>query len=351
VQVGFARAVVRMLLGFREGQHRRHAGIARLEDLGPFVARLHGEARRDRRAHRLPLRAVVLRAGEALFQRQEPRKLGEELRLQAGHGDVTAIRRLVGVVEGRAGIEQVRTAPLLPESRRHPAEIGGGEHGRPVDHGGVDDLALAGAPALEQRRQYAGDQEHGPAAIVGHQIERRHRFFALPPDGGEHPGIGQIGEVVAGARGKRPVLPEARHAAVDEGRIARQNRFRTGAEPLHHARPEAFDQHIRIVEQAQEQFHALGPLEVELEDVAAVPVEIEFRPHVEEAPARREALDAQHRGTHFRKHQAGERHRPEPRHLDHLQPGKRACPDGRNGSAHCGSRTKLKRNFVPVASA
>ncbi len=92
---------------------------------------------------------------------------------------------LIGVVEGRAGIEQVGAAAVLPEAGRSEGEEGRGEHRRAVDHGGVDDLAFAGTRPLEQGGEDAGDQEHGAAAIVADEVQRRQRLSALRPDGVE----------------------------------------------------------------------------------------------------------------------------------------------------------------------
>src|SRR3970040_1739326 len=46
------------------------------------------------------------------------------------------------------------------------------------------------------------------------------------------------------ARRERPILPPAGHAAVDEARVAGERRIRAEAEALHHAGPEALDEHI-----------------------------------------------------------------------------------------------------------
>ena len=84
--------------------------------------RLLQQTRGDGVAHGVPAAAVVLASDEGGVERQQPGELGEELRLQAGDGDVAAVGGLVGVVEGRAGIEQVGAAPILQRPGGHEGE-------------------------------------------------------------------------------------------------------------------------------------------------------------------------------------------------------------------------------------
>ena len=102
-------------------------------------------------------------------------QVGVELRLDAPRRHPLAVRRLVDLVEGRAGVEHVGAPLLVPDAH----EVEGVDHrhqrGRAVDHGGVDHLALARAGRLEQGGHHAEGEQHAPAAEVAHQVERRHR--------------------------------------------------------------------------------------------------------------------------------------------------------------------------------
>lgn len=73
-----------------------------------------------------------------------------------------------------------------------------------------------------------------------------------------------------------PVLTETRHAAVDQGRIARQNRIRPETKPLHDIGTKPFDQHVGLFGKAQHQFGAFPALQVNPQDGAAVTVDVVF---------------------------------------------------------------------------
>ena len=183
-------------------------------------------------------------AGSAALQAQALEQFLVELRLDRADGDVLAVLRLVDVVPGRAGVEHVLAALLAPAARGEHA----GEHRRQqrgaVDHRGVDHLALARALRLEQRAGDAEGEQHAAAAEVADQVERRHRRLAVAADGVQRAGERDVVDVVAGARRQRPVLAPAGHAAVDQPRIAREQRVGPEAQPLHHAGPEALDQRV-----------------------------------------------------------------------------------------------------------
>lgn len=62
---------------------------------------------------------VVLAAYKTFVERQQSCEFGEEPGFKAADGDVACVRRLIGIVEGRAGIEQVRAAHVTPQARCH----------------------------------------------------------------------------------------------------------------------------------------------------------------------------------------------------------------------------------------
>ena len=69
-----------------------------------------------------PVRAVHLRRQAARVDAELAQQLGVELRLDRADRDVLAVLGLVGVVEGRAAVEQVRAALLGLQARRAEAE-------------------------------------------------------------------------------------------------------------------------------------------------------------------------------------------------------------------------------------
>ena len=89
---------------------------------GPLVARPLASCG-DRGAHVSQGRDRIA-ARRARIERQQPRELGEKLRLEAGDGDIAAVGGLVGVVEGRAAVEQIVAAPFMPQAGRDQG-IGG----------------------------------------------------------------------------------------------------------------------------------------------------------------------------------------------------------------------------------
>ncbi|MNY22556.1 hypothetical protein D3C86_1561770 [compost metagenome] len=74
---------------------------------------------------------------------------------------------------------------------------------------------------------------------------------------------------MAGRLRQRAVLAPARHAAVDQSRIARRAHRRAEPEALHDARAIAFDERIGRGHEVQRLRHALGRLQVERDDLLA----------------------------------------------------------------------------------
>ena len=74
---------------------------------------------------------------------------------------------------------------------------------------------------------------------------------AGPTEVRERAGERDVVDVVAGRVRERPVLAPAGHAAVHEPRVAGEARVGADAEPLGHAGPEALDQRVGLLDQAQ----------------------------------------------------------------------------------------------------
>ena len=118
------------------------------------------------------------------------------------------------------------------------------EHCGTVDHGRVDDLALAAALRFEEGTHHAVGEEHAAAAEVADHVERRYRRLAGPAEVREGAGERDVVDVVAGGLGVRAFLPPAGHAPEHELRVAGEALVGADAEPFHHARAEPFDERI-----------------------------------------------------------------------------------------------------------
>jgi hypothetical protein len=139
----------------------------------------------------------------------------------------------------------------------HHRQVGGAVHDGRVDH-----LAAAGGLGVPQRGEQPDRQVEGSPAEVADQVERDLRRAGGRPDGVQDAGDGQVGDVVAGARGERAVLPPAGHPPVHQAGVALPARLRADAEPLGHPGPEALDDDVRAGGQGEGQVDAGGLLQV-----------------------------------------------------------------------------------------
>src|SRR6185312_9058476 len=99
---------------------------------------------------------------------------------------------LIDVIEGRAGIEVVLPAPIVPPARGAVAVDRGHQGGGAVDHGGIDDLTLAGAFGLPQGADQAEGEIERPATEIPDEIERRGGRLPAPADGMERASQGDV---------------------------------------------------------------------------------------------------------------------------------------------------------------
>jgi hypothetical protein len=122
-----------------------------------------------------------------------------------------------------------------------------------------------------------------------------------------------IGDVVPGLLGHRPVLAPARHPPVDELRVAREAFRRPEAQPLGHPRAVPLDQHVGRGRQVERRRHRLRALEVQNHRFLAAAEHIE--PLGARRFPRRRAVHPDDLGTEVREDHPGERPRAEPGEL------------------------------------
>ena len=168
---------------------------------------------------------------------------GPELRLQRAAAD-PAVARLVGQVTEQAAGELLLAAP------RHlaVAEVAAGDHRQPgegaVGHRDVDHLALAGAPALVQRRHHPEGGHQGAAAEVGDLPAGLDRRPVLGAGQAEQADEAEVVHVVAGALGVGAVLAVAGDRAEDDAGVGLAHALVADPEPVEHAGAEAVEDDV-----------------------------------------------------------------------------------------------------------
>jgi HIP---CoA ligase len=340
---GLPGLVMRMQVRLGQREHRRDAGIRRREDLGPLIARPGPEQGRQPLLHRRPVGRIGPVAELGLLDAQVLEHLLPERLLERADGHVPAVERLVDLVEGRAGIADVRARPVLPSSLGQHAVQHHGQRRRPVDHRRVDDLALPRGARLQQGAHQAECQEQPSAAHVADQVDRRNR--PLPGAGEVVKGTGQgdVVDVMPGRRGQRSFLPPAGHPPVDQPGVPRQAGVRTEAEPFHHARAEAFHQRVRARDEPKHRFPPLGVLEVDGDRTAPPVHDVTLRglrQHACRRPAavagQRRPVDPYHLCAQVGEQHGAERRRADRGHLDHADPRQRPGQTRRRDGTHAG---------------
>jgi hypothetical protein len=189
----------------------------------------------------------------------------------------------------------------------------------PVDHRGIDDLALTGSTGLYHcARDPEGEVERA-AAIVADEIQRWNGRAAHRPDHVERAGQRDVIDVVAGGLRQWPFLTPPSGAAIDQRRPPRQALCRTDAEALHHARPEALDHHVRLRRKREKTYPSQGVLEIDRDRplVASTKVEAGTERAIEIGWA--EPIHAQHVGAHVAEQHPAEGDRSHRGDLDDFQ--------------------------------
>ena len=125
-------------------------------------------------------------------------------------------------------------------------------------------------------------------------------------------------------RASGPVLAPARHPAEDEPLVSRQADVGAEAEALHHPRPEALDQRIRLLHESQ---HDLDPGPVlQVEGDGSPPTAEHLAEGVRVAGRR--PVDPDHVGAEVGEQHRPERRRADARELDDPEVGERSLTPG-----------------------
>ncbi len=102
-----------------------------------------------------------------IMRKVQPRHhLGKERRLDAADRDETAIGAGVAGVERRAAIQQIGLSARLPLAGLRIETEQVAERHDAIGHRGVDNLSLAGAAGMQQRRLHPKGQHHRAAGII-----------------------------------------------------------------------------------------------------------------------------------------------------------------------------------------
>ncbi len=336
-----ARDDMLVALGLGHRQHGGAAGVGAVEDRRPLLAGAGLELLGEQLAQLILSIRVELLGQTLRIDLEALQELRVELRFDAAHGHVLAVGGLVGVVEGHAGVEQVGAALIGPQAHalHAPDHVRQGQ--RAVDHGGVDDLSLPRALPFHQRGQHAEHQEHRAAAEVADHIQGRHRPLAPVADRVQHAGQRDVVDIVPGAIGQRAVLAPAGHAPVDEARIAFQRDVRAQAHALGHARTEALEQHVGLLDEPEHPLDIRRVLEVGLDDGAPAPLRA-----LHESGQHAGALHAHDVRAEVGQQQCRVRAGPDPGQFDNPDARERALPGGGCCHAYLGSsflRTGARR--------
>ncbi len=288
-------------------------------DRAPFVARPGQEQGGELLLERTPLARVHLQVEGGIGQLRLLAQQRVELRFDRADRDVLAVGAFIGVIEMRAGIEQVDPALVAPLAVGEESIGHRREHGRTIGHRAIDHLALAGAARREDAGDHAERHEHAAAAEIAHRIDRWGRLLGRAAIAVQRARKRDIVEVMPGIRCIGPGLAPAGHPAVNELRIVGEQHV--GAEPqsLHHAGTEALDQAIGGADEVAHLRYALGRLEIG-RDHLAVAVENVAIAGVAHGRAAGCAFHPDDPGTVIGQHHRGERAGSDSRQFDDRHP-------------------------------
>lgn len=196
--------------------------------------------------------------------------------------------------------------------------------GGAVHDGGVDDLPLTVGAGVLEGGEDADDEVERAARVVADQVGGDHGRLVRLADHGQGAGEREVGDVVSGALGERPVLAPAGHPAVDELRIAGEAGLGPDAEAFGDAGAVALDQDVRAFDEVQDAGRTLVALEVQ-ENGALVAVG-EVGRGIDAEPRATGPVDAYDVRPEVRQQHRGERSGPDARQLDDTDTGQRTVP-------------------------
>ena len=216
----------------RKRRDRADADVLAVEELQPLGERPRLEDGGELGCELLLPLGIELASGELgpLDQLAQP---PEELRLERPDRQVPSVCGRVDPVAGEAAREEAR--------ERITAQPVRDEAVRAVRHRDRQPGAATCARALEQCREDFGDRPEGACCEVRRLNRRQPRRGVF-----EHARPAEVVQVVTCASRMRPLGSESRDRAIDRrlGGVVRAD-----AEPLGHARPEAFEDHVCAGEQ------------------------------------------------------------------------------------------------------
>src|SRR6266849_1580535 len=181
-----------------------------------------------------------------------------------------------------------------------------------IDQGGIEELSLAGALAMQQREAHRHCGGHSGRDVANrHRGDRRGAIGLADSVGDSRVRLPHV--IVARLEGEGSGLPRHRDRAPDYLRVDLLERFVAETHPLDHARGVVFDYHVDLRNHRHDEFVSAGLLDIDreaelavvmLQVVAAVARALVFgSQRLEAAPAYAVAVwckfDLDHLGAHF----------------------------------------------------
>ena len=337
-----ARGQLRVPRRLGHGKDRGDARVRSEKNLCPFFLRALREPGGEPLPQFRPPGAVMLAGQVGRHPVRREQQLDQprvELRLERADRHVTAVGRLVDVVERCPGVQPVH-APLVGPRAVGEQPVGHRlQHRGPVHDRGVDHLAAPGLPGPQQRGEQAEREEQRPAAEVAEVVHRDLGRAAGPPDRVQCPGDRDVGDVVPGRFGERAVLPPAGHPAVHQPRVACPAGGGSDAEAFGDPGPVALDERVGGRGEPQHDLGAAGMLQVDDDPPLAPACDV-----LVEGDRRRRAarpVHPDHLGAEVGEQHPAERSRPDPRQLDNPHTGQRPLRVAHGAQCATAIRTTL----------
>ena len=238
-----------------------------------------------------------------------------EAQFDRPHGDVLAVLRAVGGVVRCPSVDGVGAARGRPDAGLAVTVVHGHQVDRAVEHGGVNHLTLAGRLRFEQCSQHPHGEVHRTAGEIAYQVEGDNRRSRLGANGVEHPGQGNVVDVMACLLAERAVLAPAGHAAVDKARIGFLAGLGAQAKPFHDARAESLDQQVGGSHQIQHRSDAVRALQIDCHGAFTPIGQVEAPLDRKAQIGRREPVDTDHIRAHVGQQHPAKRRRPDAGHF------------------------------------